>query len=206
MAGKPTKRRSYKEESTELDLTPMMNLIAILIPCLLVSVAFVELAVVKVAMPSSAPGAAAPPGAEPQHPPVNFTVLIMEKGYLLTSTAGLFDDGGTKPGLLVPVREKLVSCSPFLDTVPPPRSMNGGPPCKGSAEKRNFFVYDAETLTAKAVEIKDEFPDESRIIIGAEAEVQFEAVIEVMDAARSTRESDGTTRLLFEEVVLRPTL
>ena len=46
MAKKPSERRNYSETEMELNLTPMMNLIAILIPVLLVSTVFVEIAVI----------------------------------------------------------------------------------------------------------------------------------------------------------------
>ena len=35
MAKKPSERRNYEDEDMELNLTPMMNLISLLIPCLL---------------------------------------------------------------------------------------------------------------------------------------------------------------------------
>lgn len=57
--------------------------------------------------------------------------------------------------------------------------------------------YDYEALTRKLVEIKDNFPDESQVIINAEDDISYSVLINVMDASR---EVDG--RLLFDQVVL----
>ena len=52
MAKKPSERRNYEDEDMELNLTPMMNLISLLIPCLLISMVFVEIATINVTAPA----------------------------------------------------------------------------------------------------------------------------------------------------------
>lgn len=57
--------------------------------------------------------------------------------------------------------------------------------------------YDWPGLTQCARRIKTEFPDESRVILSADPEIEYEHVIGAMDALRS----DGTDEL-FSEVML----
>lgn len=202
MSAKPSERRNYKQEEMELNLTPMMNLIAILIPCLLVSIAFVEVAVVNVAAPAIGPTDATQMPSD--HPPVNLTVTILEKGYSVTGGIPLFEDGGTPDGgAFIPVVEKNVPCRRYLNTVPPPRTRNNVTPCKKGEAGRSFVVYDNETLTNKLVQIKDRFLDERRIIIAADSDVEFEVITDVMDASRDVT-TGGEVRTLFDEVVFSP--
>jgi biopolymer transport protein TolR len=60
--------------------------------------------------------------------------------------------------------------------------------------------YDYEALSAKMLEIKQAFPNETKVIIAADADVQYEALIATMDACR---ESPGKEHhLLFPDVTL----
>ncbi|HEY8432854.1 MAG TPA: biopolymer transporter ExbD [Sandaracinaceae bacterium] len=57
--------------------------------------------------------------------------------------------------------------------------------------------YDWQGLTRCARRIKNEFPDETRVILSADPEIEYEHLIAAMDALRS----DGTDQL-FPEVML----
>jgi biopolymer transport protein TolR len=60
--------------------------------------------------------------------------------------------------------------------------------------------YDYEALSAKMLEIKQAFPNETKVIIAADADVQYEALIATMDACR---EAPGKEHhLLFPDVTL----
>jgi biopolymer transport protein ExbD len=211
---KPSERRNFKEEDMELNLTPMMNLIAILIPVLLIAVAFVEIAVINVAAPAigSAPEQDQP-DKPPDKPPLNLTVTITDKGYTVAGSGGVLggeaaDAGGEEQtGPTIPVIQKTIDCGRYLGTVPPPRSKNkGSGPCKEAKETRTFWIYDNDALTDKLVEIKDAFPDERRIIIAAEPETDYESITDVMDSSREIKDPGGEMRTLFDEVVLSPGL
>ena len=211
MAKKPTQRRNFKEEPQDLNITPMMNLIALLIPTLLMSTAFVEIAVINVAAPAigSAPESASQPD-KPDKPPLNLTLTITDKGYTVAGSGGVMGADAGAPeqsGPTIPILQKTLSCAKYMDTVPPPRSKNkGGGNCKDKSESRSFWVYDLEALTKKLIEIKDAFPDERRIIIAGEPETEFETITEAMDASREVKEAGGAKRTLFDEVVLSPGL
>lgn len=206
----PSERRNWKEADMEINLTPMMNLISILIPVLLVSVVFVEITVINVAAPAIG---TAPEEQEdkpkPDKPPLNLTVTITDKGYTVAGSGGVLGGeaaaGEEQSGPTIPIIQKSIECRNFMDTVPPPRSLNkGSGPCKVPEEVRMFWIYDREALTRKLVEIKDAFPDERRIIIAAESDIEFECLTNVMDASRQVKDPAGETRDLFDEVVLSP--
>lgn len=60
--------------------------------------------------------------------------------------------------------------------------------------------YDFVALNAQMVEIKKAFPTETKVIIAADADIPYEALVQTMD---SVRESEGKQRhLLFPDVTL----
>jgi biopolymer transport protein ExbD len=61
-------------------------------------------------------------------------------------------------------------------------------------------TYDYAALNAKMMEIKAAFPSETKVIIAADSDVQYEALIATMDACRETQGKDR--RLLFPDVTL----
>jgi len=212
MARKPSQRRNFQDQEMELNLTPMMNLIAILIPALLVSTVFVEIAVINVSAPAigTAPDQP-PPKDKPDKPPLNLTVTITDKGFNIAGSGGVVDTIGKKTGgdkgPTIPIVQKEVSCQRFLDTWPPPRSKNRDQPkCGVGEESRTFWVYDRETLQKKFIELKDAFPEEKRMIIAAEEDIEFEAITDVMDTGRDMKSEGDERRELFPEVVLSPGL
>jgi biopolymer transport protein ExbD len=206
MARKPSERRNYKDENMELDLTPMMNLIAILIPVLLVSTAFVELAVINVAAPAIGSSSDdKKPEDTPEKPPLNLTITITDQGYTLAGSGGVLGEPSSEKGPTIPVIEKSVSCGPYVGTWPPPRAKNRSlPRCENDNDTRTYWVYDNERLAKKLVEVKDAFPEERRVIIASEPEINYEAITDLMDASRNIKDAGGETRILFDEVVLSP--
>jgi len=89
-----------KIENPDLDLTPIMNLVTILIPTLLMAAQFVHLAVID----STLPAIGAPSTEQPdpnETPPLNLQLFITAGGLTLMGTGAdeiLFPDG--KPTLL----------------------------------------------------------------------------------------------------------
>ncbi|ADO72878.1 ExbD/TolR family protein [Stigmatella aurantiaca] len=60
--------------------------------------------------------------------------------------------------------------------------------------------YDFEALGANMLEIKKAFPTETKVIIAADADVQYDTLIQTMDTCRETPGSPR--RLLFPDVTL----
>ncbi len=209
MAKKPTERRSFTEESLDVNLTPMMNLIAMLIPCLLLSAAFVEIAVVNVSAPSMN---SAPDDGKKRLdvPALDLRITISERGYIVSGSQGPFPTPGGQPtgnGPTIPVVQQKVSCVPYVGTWPPPRSKNSdSPKCNKSADAGVYWVYDTEALNKMLMEIKTQYPEERRVIIAAEPGTEYDTIIGVMDASRDGRGPEGEHRALFDEVLLAPAI
>ncbi|MBN1959636.1 MAG: biopolymer transporter ExbD [Deltaproteobacteria bacterium] len=212
MAFKPSERMKNSEiGELNLMLNPMMDMFAVLIPALLMMSVVVEIAIVNVSAPSIGPSEG---GAEkpPDKPPLNFTVTILETGYALSTTQGPIPgpDGSIDPKkATIPIIKTSVLCSKYRGTKPPPRTLNANQsicPQTHPMLRKEFYVYDTNALRQKAQEIKDQNPDEHRIIIGGSKEVEYEALIDVMDATRDFEQKSGEITTLFDEVVLSPGL
>jgi biopolymer transport protein TolR len=60
--------------------------------------------------------------------------------------------------------------------------------------------YDYAALNAQMVQIKSAFPKETKVIVAADPDTPYDALIQTMDAIRETR--DRSHRLLFPDVTL----
>jgi biopolymer transport protein ExbD len=60
--------------------------------------------------------------------------------------------------------------------------------------------YDYAALNAQMVKIKSAFPSETKVIVAADPDTPYEALIQTMDALRETQ--DKSHRLLFPDVTL----
>jgi biopolymer transport protein ExbD len=198
MGFSPTSRRHYEVDEPELNLNPMMDLFGVLIPAILMMSAAVEVAIINVSAPSIGPSTNEAQ-QQPPHPPLNVTVVISESGYTISMLGA--------PVATVPVMDRNVICSRYRGTRPPPRSRNMDRPICQKNEGRKqkpFMAYDNKALTQKLIEIKDEYPDERRIIIQPGPEVEYETIVDVMDSARDVKTEKGELRALFDEVVMSP--
>jgi biopolymer transport protein ExbD len=212
-ARKPSERRNYEEEDMEPNLLPMMNLVSLLIPCLLISMVFVEIAVINVTAPAIGSSSDADPEKKdkPDKPPLNLTVTVTDKGYTLAGSGGVLPGvnppaEGESAGPTIPLIDTKVKCERYVGTWAPPRAVNRSQPkCEAKAE-RNYRVYDTKKLQTMLVGIKESFPDEKKVIIAAEPDVEFEAITDVMDMARDIKPEGEERRELFPEVVLSPGL
>ena len=166
MARKPSGRgHREKEKVPPLNITPIMNLIIILIPALLLSAAFVQIAVINVSAPQIGSGVAEET-PEDDVKKLNLTVAVTDKGFTVAGTgAVLGGEGAEEAGPTIP--------------------------------KKADGEYDFEALANKLAEIKDAFPDETKMVLNAEPDIKYTVVIMTMDA---TRELEG--RMLFPDVVL----
>ncbi len=179
----------------ELDLTSMMNLIGILIPTLLVQTAFVEVAVINIMAPSIG-GEASSDAPKPQGEPLNLRLGITHEGYRLTATP-------LAAPVSIPLTEKRVQCSPYLNTTPPPRPKNSELGlCKKQDEERTFWIYDTTALSKALADLKNGYPDERSIVIEGEPNTEYESMTNAMDASRGYKDETGTLKELFPEVII----
>ncbi len=150
-------KKSFQTDAPELDLTPFMNLVMVLIPGLLVQSEAVTFAVINVAAPTAG-GRARAAQQEPQDekPPLNLTVTVTKQGHYVAGSGGVLENvkSDTEAGPTVPLR--------------------------GDGE------HDYKRLQELIISIKDKRPDESKIIINLAPDVKYDVAIRTMDATRST--------------------
>ena len=195
MATAPSQRRNFKDADMALNLTPMMNLIALLIPTLLVSTVFVEIVVMDAVAASSNNDALSPP--EPEKA-LDLRVMVTGEGYRLNYRGG---DDGSRSSVEIPLVQSAVACDRFIGTVPPPRQRNSEQqPCREGDGERRFWTFDSKELRRALLELHSAQPGEHRMTLTAEENVHYEAVTDVMDAAQTNENA----RRMFDEVLLSP--
>jgi len=203
---KPSERRMFKEHEQDLNLTPMMNLIAILIPTMLVSVAFVTLSAIEVTLPSMV----AETSEDPES--LSLTVTITDRGFIIATAGAVLDaEPASMQGVgsrTIPIVQRKVSCQRYVGTWPPPRQKNASinNRCGKASAERLFWVYDLDALHERLVGIKTAFGQERKLVIAAEPDIEYEALIDVMDASRSYMGPSGLLQPLFDQVLLSPRL
>ncbi|HSI05890.1 MAG: biopolymer transporter ExbD [Myxococcota bacterium] len=209
MSFSPSSRNREELGEVAINLNPMMDMFAVLIPALLMLSAVVEVAIVEVSAPSIGPSSEPPPKED--KPPLNLTVTILDSGYMLTASGGELSGvpkvDANAPQAQIPIKEMPVVCSRYRGTTPPPRSRNGDrPQCddKNARDAVMFWAYDTETLNQAILKIHRDYPDERRLIVAAESSVQYESIMDTLDATRVTRLADGSLETMFDQVVLSP--
>jgi biopolymer transport protein ExbD len=65
--------------------------------------------------------------------------------------------------------------------------------------KKGDGTYDFEALSAKTVEVKNLFPNETQVILAAQRDIKYDVLIKTMDTLRNQGD-----RLLFPNVQLSP--
>ncbi len=178
MAFKPSKRKRRPDATDpELNLTPIMNLMVVLIPLLLTSAEFVRLGMIELNLPPAAGAATAAVSQMPQETEkkLDLTITVTDKGFYIASSAavalGKKDEGPTIP--------KQADTYDF--------------------QKLTDYLY---KIKQKAEGV---FRDDNKIIILAEPDIDYQTVVSTMDASRSI-EVDGKWKPLFPEVSLGATV
>jgi len=159
----------------ELNLSPIMALLVILIPMLLAMFNFFEVKVQAVAAPKLGTGKTSK--TDPDKKPLNLTVLISKQGFLLKQQDELQD-----------VAEKPIPKDTFeISTVE-----NGAPVTKTVED------YDYPALYSRLRAKKQRYPDETTINIAAEMDIPWHVIARTIDAARIQLEEshfDGRERM-----------
>ena len=173
MAYRPSRRLKHMGDTEHPNVTPMMNLMVVLIPLLLTSAEFVKLGVIELNLPPAASGSEGQTlAAMPQEAVrrLDLTVTITDRGFFISSSLAVLTGSKGEP------------------TLP---KINGGYDFSGLSEK--LYEIKKEAVLR--------FPDHDQIIIMAEEDVDYQTIISTMDASRSI-EDHGQVKALFPEVAL----
>jgi biopolymer transport protein ExbD len=185
----PPKRPAEKDP--ELDLTPIMNMVIILIPLLLLSLVFVEVSVINVTAPKLSAGA--PQEKKEETVPLNLTVTLSYNGIIVAAEGGTLppEDG-------CPAESQVTLClkdanANVKDKFEQARrkiadgDVLGGEPILNEALEQ----YRWRPLYNRLIEIKKKFPNETVVNIAAEPDMPFGAIIRAMDVTRYKMEKDS---------------
>jgi biopolymer transport protein ExbD len=177
------KRRT--EGVQDLNLTPIMNLVTILIPFLIMAAQFVNLAVIDSTLPAIGPPSTTPPDPN-EEPPLNLSLAVTAKGItILGADAVLAPDGAPE----------LEEGAERLPTVP----------CKSGNICTGVEDYDWDELRRQLGLIKDKYPDDENVILVPDNHMRYEVLVMTMDISREDPDSkgaDGESRSLFPFVVI----
>ncbi|MFQ5707608.1 MAG: ExbD/TolR family protein [bacterium] len=90
MAYRPSFRRTHKLESVEPNLTPVMNLMVVIIPLLLSSAQYIKLSVIELNLPPAV-GAKSESIEKPKESELklDLAITITDHGFILSSAAGI---------------------------------------------------------------------------------------------------------------------
>ena len=176
MAYRPSKRSKRGEDDVQPNITPMMNLMVVLIPLLLSSAEFVKLGVIEINLPPAQSGPAqslAENMPQEENLRLDLAVTITGNGFVLSSSMGIL--GGAKD-------EKTTI---------------------GMVNNQYDFKKLSETLYEIKQKAEGKFPDTDQIIImgNLNDNIDYQTVVSTMDASRSIR-VDGQIVELFPEVSL----
>lgn len=161
-----------REEGGELNIVPYLDILMNLIMFMLLSITGLSaFGILNVNAPNYG-GPSTQVTDEGDKPKLLLSVLISKKGFYVAATGGVVG--------------QQAQASP-----------SEAPP---SIPKRADGTYDYTALTESMVNVKKEFPSESKVIVGAEGDIPYEVLVQTMDAIRETPGRER--KLLFTDVTL----
>jgi biopolymer transport protein TolR len=167
-------RPAEEEEGGELNIVPYLDILMNLIIFMLLSMTgLAAFGILNVNAPNYG-GPSAGMANEDNTPKLLLSVLVSKKGFFVAGAGAVL---GEQP------KEGAAQAG-----------VEGAPtvPIKTDGE------YDYAALTTILENVKKSFPQETKVIIGAEGDVAYEILIKTMDASRETADK----RLLFPDVTL----
>ena len=173
------RRRLREEEHTgELNVVPYLDVVVNLVMFMLLSMTgLITLGVLNVSAPKIGGDAAAAANAAENQPKLLLTVAIGRQGFYVAGAGGVL--GADAP-------------SPAANR-PPTIPLREG-------------KYDYASLSAQMKKIKEQFPNETAVILSADPEIVYDVLIQTMDACRevSVKATDGKSerKPLFFDVSL----
>jgi len=159
-------RRRVREEEHqgELNIVPYLDVVVNLVMFMLLSMTgLITLGVLNVSAPKIG-GEAGAAGEKPEKPPLLLTVAIGRQGFYVAGAGGVLGkDAGTADA-----------------NRPPTIPLRDG-------------KYDYASLSEQMKKIKDQFPNETAVILSADPDVVYDTLIQTMDACReaSVKGPDG---------------
>lgn len=150
------------QDAEDLNLTPIMNVVLVLIPLMLLSVVFMTITVIEVTMPQRSAGA-----AQNADPPKRLQLFISEQGFTVVENQSQ-----------LPAVE---NCPPGGPTICPIKDVAD---CEVKTDCHNWRMLYNTLLEIKQ---KPEWVDHEQIEIVADSSVNFGVLVKAMDISRYQR-------------------
>jgi len=161
-------------EGQELNIVPYLDILMNLIMFMLLSITgLAAFGILNVNAPNYG-GPSTQVTEEGDKPKLLLTVLISKKGFYVAATGGVVG------------QQQQAQANPAEAPPSIPMKPDGS--------------YDYTALTESMVNVKKEFPSESKVIVGAEGDIPYEVLVQTMDAIRETPGRER--KLLFTDVTL----
>ena len=172
MAHRPSKMMRHDIDEMHVNITPMMNLMVVLIPLLLSSAEFVRLGIIELNLPPAASGERAEMEKEipeEQRKELDLTVTVTDQGFFISSSLAVLSG-----------REANKPSIPLKD---------------------GQYDFELLTSTLYKIKNKagTKFADTDEIIIMAESDITYQTIVQTMDASREV-EVEGEQITLFPNV------
>jgi biopolymer transport protein ExbB/TolQ/biopolymer transport protein ExbD len=192
------RNRGNEEEAADTDVTPMLNLMVMLIPFLLTSSEFVKIGAIELKLPEVSQGSGGGGSSELQNQKLDVGIVITSKGFNVISFFNAETEKKTTDTPDVPLvngEYNFVELNAKLADIKRKALLELLKAEVGSVpENANlyqlFYAYTKRGLIAGAV-----FPDHESVKIVAEEKITYKTVVAVMDAARGTRTPDGNVTM-----------
>jgi biopolymer transport protein ExbD len=169
------RRRVHPHEKTgELNIVPYLDIMVNLTMFMLVSMtSVIQFGILNVAAPTYGPAQTVQQQQQDpkKKPDLLLSVAISTKGFFLAGAGGVLGQP-TDP------KADAKTAPPTIPLLPDGK-------------------YDYLQLTRKMVDIKNSFPEESKVIVMADQTVPYEVLVATMDAIRE----DGPRRLFYDVVL-----
>lgn len=159
MAFKPSQRSSREADEVEINLTPVMNLMVVLIPLLLSSATFVKIGVIDLNLPpavgTSVSQLEAPKESEKN---LDLAITITDQGFFISSSLAILRNEKTNRPT-IPTKEN------------------------GDFDFQNL----AKKLFEIKKQATNKFADTDKVVIQAEPDINYQLLVSTMDAARNIK-------------------
>jgi hypothetical protein len=202
MAFKPSLKRKFVPGSEELDLTPIMNLVVVLIPLLLATAEFVKLGLLETRLPPASGGVAASLPTEDAAPKEKLSLIVSADSlglgvsiFAATPASENADEHYFRLPRLITGQQDLDQLSKLLWTI---RSEVVEPSILGEIQNKDAKGKLLFNLDGTPQMVDDYlYSDAENVMISAPNDLPFQELVSLMDHTRSFKSEDGVTRKLF---------
>jgi len=169
-------RRSGVSLEMELNITPVMNLMVVLIPLLLLGVEMVKLSIVEIDLPPASAGAGN--NSDEKNPEkekekkLGLKIAILSNGISL-ATASAVMSGEQGEGPTVPVQ---------------------------ADGEQNLDMLKEKLVELKKAIVEQKFKDQNTAIITAGKDIEYQVIIHILDVIQSYKDDKGDIQPLFPQV------